>query len=94
MLAQVVVVKWIDSTTFEHWDTADAVDEGKLKTCYAFGLLVRQDDEVTSVALLATLDKNTKKLEACSNWVNIPTVNVIRYQVVCELELPDNLGGE
>ena len=78
---QLVVVKFLDSTTFDHWAAKEDVDKSKCKVCFAVGLLVEENDNITKVALLCSLDK-----ESFSNWVDIPTPCVLSCEVLKEID--------
>ena len=78
---QLVVVKFRYSTTFDHWATMEDIDKSKCKVCFAVGILVKENEEITKVALLYSEDKG-----AASNWVDIPTPCVLSCEVVKEID--------
>ena len=78
---QIVIIKFRDSTTFDHWVRKDDVDKSKCSVCLAFGLLFEENDDVTKVALLCSEDK-----ESFSNWIAIPTPCVLSCDVVKEVD--------
>ena len=78
---KIVLVKWRDAITFGHWADNDTVDSSKVKVCYAVGLLVTQNEEKITVALLSAEDK-----ESFSNWINIPSECVTEVTEVGEVD--------
>ncbi len=78
---KLVVVKFRDSTTFDHWAHKDEVDKSKCKVAIAIGLLWEETEEITKVVLLCSENK-----EHLSNWVVIPTPCVITCDVIKEID--------
>ncbi len=78
---QLVVVKFEDSTTFDHWVSIEEVDESKCKVCIAVGVLVEENAKVTKVALLYSEDK-----KAVSNWIAIPTACILSCDIIKEID--------
>ena len=81
---QLAIVKFVDSTTFGHWDTIDNVDTLAPKTCLAAGWLVEKTEKLVKVALLIS-----DKADAMSNWIVIPAGCVLSVEVVMEAALDE-----
>ncbi len=78
---QTVLVKFKDPTTFGYWAHKDTVDQSRSRVCYASGLLITENEEQVTVALLSSEDK-----EDFSNWINIPIENVIELAKIKEVD--------
>ena len=78
---QIVIVKFLDPTTFHDWVPIDFLDHSKPKLCEACGLLWEENEDVVKVGLLTDEDKET-----ASDWIVIPVGCVKSIEVVKELE--------
>jgi hypothetical protein len=81
---QLVVVKFLDPATFNHWSTWDTVEESQPRLCVASGLLLGETKEVVKVGLLASGDKKT-----VSDWIAIPIGCVLTVDYVREIDWED-----
>jgi len=78
---QLAVVKWKDATNFNNWATAEEVEKSEFKIVYSAGFLVTDIENKTTVALLVSEDKKN-----FSNWVNIPTGNVMECAIIKDVD--------
>jgi len=78
---QLVVVKFLDPTTHNHWATLDDIDTSTCRVCYAHGALLAENDNIVKVSLLSS---DTK--QAGSDWIDIPAGCVISIDIIKEVD--------
>ena len=81
---QLVIVKFLDPTTFGHWATMEELTQSGCRVCIAAGWLIEQTDDMVKVALLTTKEK-----DSVSNWVNIPVVAILSIDVIKDISLEE-----
>ena len=79
---KLVVVKFIDPTTFSHWATKNEVEGTHPRACYATGALLEGDDE--SLVRIALLSSDTKEEHCC--WIVIPKKSIASIDVIKEVD--------
>ena len=78
---KLVVVKWLDSTSFNYWTTKEGTQKAGLELCYSSGFLVEDGDEFLTIAVITTKDKKNY-----STWVNIPKGCVKAMEIIREVD--------
>lgn len=78
---QLVVVKFVDPTTHSHWASLEEISKTKCRVCFAHGVLLEENEEKVTVALLSSDGKSHS-----SDWIDIPAGCVLSIEAIKEVD--------